>query len=148
MHAVTSKYIKTAVMLLLGFVLAWPNFCTVSAFAVACNAKSICCCSHSGSKQCPTPACCTKPADNRAPFGPAPRPSISQNEGQAVAASFSTLQTFLAHPAGESPSCETPWVSVTAVPIFQRDCSYLLWDSSPPARSVPCGDGHRRSLSV
>src|SRR6266496_182182 len=88
----TSRIAKSAVVLLLGFVLAWQGVVSVST-GVSPNAgatKSSCCCSGCDSRHCSTPACCARPADDHTPYPPAPPPTSPQNERQALAASVSS----------------------------------------------------------
>src|SRR5882724_6737256 len=94
----TSRFVKTAVTVLLGFVLACQSVFLASANTVpnAGPRKSHCCC---GSKNCPTSACCAKPAQNQVPFAPASPPATSQSELQALAAPVASTQAL--------PPCST-----------------------------------------
>src|SRR5437870_5693536 len=124
----TSRFVKTAVVILLGFVLVWQSVPTVSAGTGAnvSGARSSCCCSGCDSRHCSTPACCAKPADDRTPFAPASLPTPSQNERHALAASVSSWLTLPSSPAHELPSQSVSSAAITAVPLFQRDCCYLI----------------------
>jgi len=125
----TSRPIKAAIVFMLGFVLAWQgDFAAptgANANANARAAKTSCCCTGCDFKHCSTPACCAKPYAPAAPVAPA-LPSPSQNEWQALAASVVPLQPLPSSSSDELP----PWVaspaSLTAIPLFQRDCRYLL----------------------
>jgi len=59
-----SRLVKTAVVLLLGFVLVWHSVPTFGAGSVtnARGTESSCCCTGCDSKHCSTPACCARPA--------------------------------------------------------------------------------------
>jgi hypothetical protein len=124
----TLQRMKTAVVLLLGFLLAWQSVATVAAKAgpIAGAAKSSCCCTGCDFKHCATPACCAKPADNPSPFAPAPVPPRSSQEWQALAASVTILLTLPLREADEPSAASSSFIWIPAVPIFQRDCSYLI----------------------
>src|SRR5579883_2457344 len=124
----TSRIAKTAVVLLLGFLLVWRSGPTASAGTSANmgGAKPSCCRSGCDSKHCHTPACCARPADHRAPFAPTSIPSSSQNEWQALAASFSSWLSLPSFPVDEPSSHSASSALVTAIPLFQRDCRYLI----------------------
>ena len=124
----TSRPIKLAVVLLLGFVLAWQgaftSFARTSTNAPA--AQRSCCCAGCDNKHCATPACCVKRDTPSAPVAPASLPSPTQNEFHALAPSFVSLLALPSRAADELPAYAPSSVSVTAIPLFQRDCSYLL----------------------
>src|SRR5436309_2545524 len=117
---------KFAFVLLLGFLMGGQGVFTVSGGATSntCGAKSGCCCTGCDFKHCLTPACCARPADQRAPAMPASVPPHPSNEGPALAAAWSTL---LSLPLAASTHISPPsFQQLRAVPIFQRDCSYLI----------------------
>jgi hypothetical protein len=124
----TSRPIKMAVVLLLGFVLAcqgvFPPAGRVG--AIAERAKRSCCCTGSDNKHCGIPACCVKRETPSAPVTPASLPSTSQNEFHALAVSVASVITLPVRQAGDLPACARSFASVTPIPLFQRDCSYLL----------------------
>jgi len=122
------RQLRLATVLLLGFVLAWQGVFAVSARtgATAQGAKKSCCCTGCDNKHCATPACCVKRDTPSAPVAPASRPSAAQNEFHALAASVVALLALPARLIGDLPSCAPSSVSVTGIPLFQRDCSYLL----------------------
>jgi hypothetical protein len=124
----TSRPIKMVVVLLVGFALAWQGvFATSARIGVATkDAKKSCCRTGCDSKHCSTPACCVKPESPAAPVAPASLPSTTQNEFQALAATLVSLFTLSSRPASELPARDSSSVSVTAIPLFQRDCSYLV----------------------
>ncbi|MBI1176296.1 hypothetical protein GC207_02530 [bacterium] len=125
----TTRLAKTVLVILLGFLLAWHGVFAMSARAgnlpsAAHNPNCECC--KSGCGKCTTPVCCTKPAENREPFAPASLPTTSQNEWHALAASVSSWVTLPSIPVVEFPSPGVPSAPVTVIPLFQRDCCYLI----------------------
>ena len=121
-----SRPLKTVIVVLLGFVLAHHGAFSTSTAGGAPGAKAGCCCLGCDFKSCATPACCAKPAGNRAPVSPAPLPSSSQNEWQATAAVLVSLLTLPPPAAHRFAFASHSLAPVGAVPIFQRDCAYLL----------------------
>jgi hypothetical protein len=120
-----SRFVKTAVTVLLGFVLACQSVFLASANAVA-NAgakKSHCCCS---SKNCSTPACCAKRNQDQVPGAPASPPPTCQNELQALAAPVASTPVLPPRSTEELFTHVASSFSVRAIPLFQRDCSYLI----------------------
>ena len=124
----TTRAIKMAVVVLLGFVLAWQGVFAASATTGtnARVAKKSCCCTGCDNKHCATPACCVKRDAPSAPVAPASLPSTSQNEFHALAVAVVSLLPLLPRPANELPAHAPSSSSVTAIPLFQRDCCYLL----------------------
>src|SRR5881396_2072002 len=118
--------VKTAVVFLLGLILAWHGVFTMSAGS-APNTRGAtpgCCCTGCDSTHCATPACCAKPADNRSvPVFPR---SNSQSEIQALATAVASVLTLQSPPTVEPPPTGFSFLRAEAVPIFQRDCSYLI----------------------
>lgn len=82
------------------------------------------CCDYDPAK-CVTPACCASPSDNGAPVTPAAPRSASGNEWQAIATALVILSTAPRSSVDELP-LSLPSIQVGAVPIFQRDCTYLI----------------------
>src|SRR5258706_4874602 len=123
----TSRPTKMAVVLLLGLVLALQGVFAVSArtSAGATVAQKSCCCIGCDNKHCATPACCVKRDTPSAPVAPASLPSTSQNEFHALAVSFVSLLTLRSSAADDLLPRASSSASVTAIPLFQRDCSYL-----------------------
>jgi hypothetical protein len=60
------------------------------------------------------------------PVAPAPVPSTSQNELQALAASVVSLLALPLSFPDKLPAQTATSISVTAIPLFQRDCCYLI----------------------
>jgi len=116
---------KTVVTALLGFVLVCQSVFLASANTGADTGlkKSHCCCS---SKNCSTPACCAKPAQNQVPFAPASPPPISKSELQALAAPVVSTPVLPFRSTVELFTHLASSFLVRAIPLFQRDCSYLI----------------------
>lgn len=121
------RFAKTILTVLLGFILALQSVPAVSASAAANTSRkqSSCCCTGCDSKHCSTPVCCAKPADDSRSPSPAPL-STSQNERQALAASVASALTLPLFLTDEFALREPSSVSMTAIPIFKRNCSYLI----------------------
>jgi hypothetical protein len=116
---------KTVVTALLGFVLVCQSVFLASANTGA-NARAKgphCCC---GSKNCSTPACCAKPAQNQVPFAPASPPPISKSELQAWAAPVVSTPVLPPRSTNELFSRPASSFSASVIPLFQRNCSYLI----------------------
>jgi hypothetical protein len=124
----TSRPIKMAVVLLVGFALTWQGvFASSARIGVTTKgAKKSFCCVGCDNKHCSSQACCVKPESPSAPVAPASLPSTTQNEFQALAATLVSLFTLASRPASDLPARASSSVSVTAIPLFQRDCSYLV----------------------
>ena len=127
LNAMIPNPLKRLVALVLGLVLSWQCLVTVSAGANqnAAGTKSCCCCSGCDSTRCPTPACCANqsqpaPVSARVPL------SISQNELQAPTVSASLLPTLQSHTTDLVCTAASPHLRIATIPIFQRDCSYLI----------------------
>src|SRR5213075_1942556 len=95
----------TAVVLLLGFVLGWACVFQESGGShslgtrVARNCSKFKC-----AKSCASPVCCAQSSQPSAPFAPAPPPSNSQNEWQALAATVALVLTLPARSEHGVPS--------------------------------------------
>src|SRR5258706_10488541 len=119
----TLRPAKIAVVLLLGFVLAWQGVFTLpgSAGATARSGKASCCRAPCNTRNCSTSACCAKPASPAAPVSPASLPSTSQGEFYALAASLVAPIVAPLGTADELPVRAQSYSSVTGIPLFQRD---------------------------
>lgn len=124
----TSRPIKKAVVLLLGFVLAWQGVfaSSVRKGATVQGAQQSCCCTGCDHERCATPECCVKRDTPSAPVAPASLPSASQNEFHALAVSGVPALSLPLHPARDFSACPASSVLVTAVPLFQRNCAWLI----------------------
>ncbi|MBI3870452.1 MAG: hypothetical protein HY299_18140 [Verrucomicrobia bacterium] len=124
----TLRPIKLPLVLVLGFTLAWQGvFASTSRVgATTRRAMRSCCCAGCDNRHCATPACCVKRDTPSVPLAPASLPSASQNEFHALAVSVVALITLPSRQVGDLPACASSIASVTSIPLFQRDCSYLL----------------------
>jgi hypothetical protein len=116
----TFKVRRFAVALLLGFLLsAYP---IVQMSGASPSIKS--CCHHA--EHCCNMPCCAAPKTPSAPVAPAPVPSPSQHELQGLSASILSLLSLPSPVAHEFPSRISLLPPMTAIPLFQRDCCYLI----------------------
>ena len=124
----TLRFVKASVVLLLGFILAGQGVIMTSAGNVPVIVSHAGCrCCKSGTVNCAMAVCCAKPARSSVPVGTAPLPASSQNEWHALAASASSSWLTLPSFSGDKlPSHSTAFAAATAVPLFQRNCSYLI----------------------
>ncbi len=114
------KFIRTAVALLLGFVLAaYP----VVAMSGSSPAVKSCC---KGCQRGCTRACCAAPGTPSAPVVPAPVPSSSQNEMQVMAPPVVPPLAWPSLSANECPPRFSSPIPMPAIPLFERDCCYLI----------------------
>ena len=114
---------KTAIVLLLGFLLSAQGVLPVSPQTGLRRATCKC---HHDCNACPTPACCGVSNGPSTPISPAPVPFAPQVEWQALAAPATAF--FVPVPpcmGGICPPASTV-TKVTTVPIFERDCAFLL----------------------
>jgi len=129
-HTVMAKALKRTSSALLALVLAiatgWQGALLADAGQTVPVSKLVCKCCDFDPAKCATPTCCARPTDNsRAPVTPAvPRPS-SGIERHALAPAAFTLPTLPPSTLHE-PALRPPPVQAGAVPIFQRDCSFLI----------------------
>ena len=112
------------IAVLLGVTTSWQG--GLASPVPASPPPMVCKCCGGRHGKCATPTCCAKPADNHAPFAPASLPTSSQNEWHALAASTTSGLTLPLPVADCLTAGVTQSVSFTALPIFQRDCRYLL----------------------
>ncbi len=117
--------VKTPVLLLVGVWLIWQGIFTAFAGRNPVVARAGCECCESGCANCPTPACCAKPALPSVLFAPASARSTAQNQWQVMAVSPAASVVPRPQVADFSPAASV-FIEVTGIPIFQRDCSYLL----------------------
>lgn len=122
---VGSRMTQTAVGLVLGILLLWQGVFTSFAKSSAPRTRP-CCCRGCDSDHCSTPACCAKPGGNRAPLSPAASSANGRTEWHAVATFAPTMVPAFAFRPDIFPRPARACAFVTAVPLFQRDCSYIL----------------------
>src|SRR2546427_11057654 len=123
LKAMTSRRAKTAVVLLLGFVLAWSCVFTVPVDNGSSGTRVIRNCCDFQCAKCASPGCCAQPSQ---PFALAPPRCTTQNEWQALAVSAALVLALPARSADELPAIAAWSSSLTAIPLFQPDCCYLL----------------------
>jgi hypothetical protein len=118
---------KLTVVFLVGLTLVAQGVFPAHAESAAPATKPSCCCTGCDSKSCSTPACCVRPTDkNPVPVTPAPVRSLSQNEWQTLAPPASVLFVISSRVIAELPLFSSSSSAVKAVPLFQRDCCYLI----------------------
>lgn len=125
MSARLNKAATALLAVLVSVVTVWQSVFAVSAGVATSTAPVVRKCCGSKHCQCCGQACCVKPTDNRAPVEPA-IPPTSQNEWQALAPSVVSVLTLTAPFPNDLPDPTLPPASMTALPIFQRGCCYLL----------------------
>ena len=125
MLKMTLRPVKTVIVFLLGFFLAWQGVFAERSDLVsgAQVSKRSCCVKSCDKSDCPTPACCAK---REAPSVPVSLPVSSPTELYAV-----EMKSLAWLPQPERPRYDLPTrtpraCSVTAIPLFKRDCCYLL----------------------
>ncbi|SRR6266568_813094 len=119
-----ARPVKTPVLLLVGVALIWQSIFTAFAGRTPVVARAGCKCCESGCANYPTPACCAKPALPSVPLAPASARSRAQNQWQVLAVSAAASVVPGPQVADPSPAASL-FIEPKAVPIFQRDCSYL-----------------------
>jgi hypothetical protein len=120
----TARIAKTAVLLVAAFTFALQGLSPFSIVPASSAAPAQSCCS-SGCGHCGSTACCARPADNRAPVTPAVPRCASSQEWLAIAPAPTRLLTLSRSPLNDLSQAPAP-IQAGAVPIFQRNCSFLL----------------------
>src|SRR5258708_7943379 len=112
--------------LLLASATGWQSALLADAGQPVPVSKPVCKCCDFDPAKCATPSCCARPADkNRAPITPAAPRRCSGIERHAIAAIPLTISALPRFTVDELPSASLP-IQAGAVPIFQRDCSFLI----------------------
>ena len=124
MLAMLQKSLSALLVFLLCIMTGWHGGSAVASQDSSSSA-SVCKCCDSHRGNCPTPACCVRPTDSRAPAAPATPRSASGNEWHAIPPTSATLLT-LSRSTLDPLTTAPPPLHAGAVPIFQRDCSYLI----------------------
>src|ERR1043165_4461237 len=125
MQAITLRATKLIIVLLLGVLLAWQGaFRVIAGPSPVPGTNKNCCCNDCDFNHCPT--CGAKPKTPSSPPAPASLPVNPQNELQALAVVTGSAPTPSSPLLKHSLSCVPLSASVTDIPLFQRDCSYLL----------------------
>src|SRR5947209_13154634 len=86
----------------------------------------VCKCCGPAPASCPSPGCCSAPESSQNPVNPSSLPSRASNEFRSVPpASIAVVIVTLLHnePASSRPISLLP---ERPIPLFQRDCSYLI----------------------
>jgi hypothetical protein len=126
MSARLNKATTAFLAVLVSVVTVWQSVFAVSAGVATSTAPVARKCCGSKHCQCCGQACCAMPTDNRAPVTPAMPPTTSHNEWQALAPSVISVLPLTAPIPNDSSVPTFLLPSMTALPIFQRDCCYLL----------------------
>ena len=83
-------------------------------------------CCGSGCGTCSALPCCARPAERHTPVSPASVPQSCSRQIHALLAEFVASAAFLPIKPDEPPCYCSPLPRAGAVPIFQRDCSFLI----------------------
>jgi len=99
-----------------------------SSFAAsfASASASACACCHAERGNCSTPACCTEPSDDRVPVIPVAPRTASGYEAHVIVPTALAFFTLPRSPLHTLSIDTSSFLSLRAVPIFDRDCSYLI----------------------
>jgi hypothetical protein len=117
------KVVQKALIVLFATIFGFAAV-TQSTFGVA-PAGCKCCVTDAASTPCPT-SCCEAPVREEAPAAPASAPSHRSIDWQSL------VSAIPLHIAPEQPAiylfptASIGFQPIRAVPIFQRDCSYLI----------------------
>ena len=118
------RLVKMAVMLLLG-ALAWQTLPPEAlGTGPVSNAPADTCCG-SACGCCKGSACCARPAQPSSSSAPLPASSSSRKDLKALVLPLTATPGLYLPSSGELRFTAPP-SPVVAVPIFQRDCSYLI----------------------
>src|SRR5437879_1236072 len=93
MRATLQKSLSALLVLLLCIMTGWHGG-SAEASQDSSSSASVCKCCDTHRGNCPTPACCARPGDSRAPAAPAAPRSASGNEWHALPLSPITLLTL------------------------------------------------------
>ena len=124
MRAALNKSLSVLLGLFLVVITAWQGGSAVASQDSRGSAPTCHCC-NSDRTNCATPACCARPSDSRAPVTPAAPRCASGHEWHAIASPSLSVSTLGRLTLRDCPVAPPP-VQAGAVPIFQRDCSFLL----------------------
>src|SRR6266704_2149194 len=124
MRPAFQKSLSVLLALFFSIMAGWQGASSLANPAAADSPPSCHCC-NSDRSNCATPVCCSRPADSRAPVTPAaPRLALA-HDSQLIAAPSLCVFT-LPRSTAQAPTTAFSSLQVGAVPIFQRDCSFLL----------------------
>jgi len=116
--------VKTVIAILFSVLLAGAQTVfTVDSSCPMAPAKSECGCSH-----CDKPACCAAKSNPLSqPRAPSPARDDSRNRSHLLADRVTPLLFSLPTPAAqESIALFAPSLTMTDIPLYARNCSYLL----------------------
>jgi hypothetical protein len=120
-----ARLAKLIAVLLTGLALVCQGFALSTAPVAAAHEAAATCCAK-GCTSCGSTSCCAAPADHRAPSAPAPQRSALE-ELQSIAPPAQTLFSLHAPAVPEFfPPAALPAIQDGTVPIFQRNCSFLI----------------------
>src|SRR5215831_13725459 len=119
-----TRIAKIAAAFLVGLGLAWAGIAPSVPVSVAGAQVAMACCAG-GCGKCGSVACCTGP-ENRAPARPASLPWTQANHWQALAPVLCLLPTPRQIAFDLSLSAASSASQDGSVPIFQRNCSFLI----------------------
>jgi hypothetical protein len=103
------------------------GFAAVTQNASARTAAPCKCCvtDDADAAPCPT-SCCEAPVREEAPVAPAPVPSNRNIDWQSLAVALPQLVPLDQPTVYSLPVSSVSFLPLRTVPIFQRDCSYLI----------------------
>lgn len=128
MTALVQRFISVLLAWMLSVAAATPGAAPASHDRASAGSGSAptCACCNSDPANCVTPSCCPSPDRQRCPEAPPSRPSSGSSELQGLAADLSAVWTLLRSVPNESSTPLISFLPLRAVPIFQRDCSFLI----------------------
>ena len=128
MAALVQKSVAMLLALMLGVAAAAPGTTRASQdpYSVGPGSAPTCKCCDSDPANCLTPSCCPSPARQRCPAAPPSRPSSGSSELQGLAAALSAAWILPRSIEKEQRASSISLLPLRVVPIFQRDCSFLI----------------------
>ena len=124
MRVTFTKSLSVLLGIFLGVTTSWQGGSAAGSDFARGSAPACHCC-NSYPRNCSRPACCASQPDSRAPVSPAVPHLASGSVWQALAPASLTLLTLGPSTLSSFPLAPSP-VQAAAVPIFQRDCSFLI----------------------
>jgi hypothetical protein len=127
MSVMALRISRVAVIVLLGCGLLWQGVATATVGNGPAVWQTHCKCGQAGSERCSRPCCAARPfRPSSIPFVPVNTLPSAPNKLAALAASgLSAPPGFFGAPFSPA-SCVVMSASTALVPLFRRDCSYLL----------------------
>ncbi len=122
-----AKAPKKAMTLLLAIMLAVSALMPALGWAELSTSRAVCACCQVDGQSCPTRSCCSTPESEGKPISPASVPSQTRSDRQMLPAAVSQSLTMLPYVTVNGSRFSTVSFALPpTVPIFQRDCSYLV----------------------